>query len=443
VYISAHAMAPTDSDNVQAALRLGWLFAEVRGRARPGGPTSAEGRAFARGAWALPLGSERSAAEREVERQHALQAVAEGLHVDDAVPEELLKYLAPDPAVPAAGALPPPAQPAAPPAAAVPDPAAAPVPPAAPAAAPAPPAAASPPPTYSDEMRRLGTLLSSQKKTKDPETLATWLNFAHLLYKWDAHIQDTLLSASEVQANAYELGRALAETYWALDPRAVQTISKDGVVLPNPVSWSFLLGKERRAVISRLLGRLVAYFHPLTAPAVDGSVAVWGEVAANEEWRGEKDAVAKLRQQTSNWYSLVVAGLDPETLLKPYALLRSWRIFGKTFRVFGLEMVVGVISTAAIALVGLLAAYTDANKHLQTIVAALGVLGITGSALQARLKNTTQSTIARLQLDLSTDLVADQITDTPNAPMGARGPSRRRKAIAGRTVTAPLPPPRA
>jgi hypothetical protein len=288
-------------------------------------------------------------------------------------------------------------------------------------------------------MRRIGTILSGQKKDGDSDALATWLTFAHLLYKWDADIQDTLLSASETQANAYELGRALAETYWALDPRSVQTITKDGAELPNPVSWSFLLGDERRAIISRLLGRLVAYFHPLTAPAIASSVAVWGEVAANDGWRNEKDTITKLQKQTSNWYSLVVAGLDPETLLKPYALLRSWHIFGKTFRVFGLEMMVGTISTVAIAIIGLLAAYTNANKHLQIGLAAFGVLGITGSALQARLKNTTQSTIARLQQDLSTDLVADQITEIPESPMGVWGARLRRKAISSRTVTAPLP----
>ena len=222
-------MAPADSDKVQAALRLGWLFAEVRGRAKPGGPTFAGTPAFARGNWVLPLGSERSAPEREVERQQALQVEASTLEVDEPVPGPLLQSLALD--VPAA-------------------------------AAPVPAAAAGPvpEPTYSDVMRQVGTLLSSQKKDDDPDTNTTWLKFAKLLYKWDAHIQDTLLSASDAQANAYELGRGLAETYWALEPGAVQTITVDGVALPNPVSWSFLLGEERRAIMSRLLGRLVAYF---------------------------------------------------------------------------------------------------------------------------------------------------------------------------------------
>ena len=402
-------MDPPDAIEVRAAVRLGWMFAEVRGRARPGGPVATAGSGIVRGKWVLPLGSERSPAEREVERQFALMALAKDLKVDGPVSAALLKHIAPAsgaavPPVPGAGAVPVPA----------------------------------PVLTYTSELLRLGVLLSSQQRTNDPQATATWWKFAELLYRWDAHIQDVLLAESESSANAYELGRALAETFWALDPKSTQSISTTDGDQPNPVSWGFLLGKERRAVISRLLGRLVAYFHPLTAPAIDGSVAAWGEVAANKKWRDNEDAVAELRSQTSNWYSLVVAGLDPETLLKPFALLRSWRIFGKTFRVFGLEMVIGVISVAAIAGVGLLAGYTDTNKHLQTAVAALGVLGVTGSALQARLKTTTQSAIARLRQDLSTDLVADQITHTPPAPRGVRSARSRRRAIDRRNVTAPL-----
>jgi hypothetical protein len=299
-------------------------------------------------------------------------------------------------------------------------------------------AGVAPAPTYTSELLRLGVLLSAQQRTNDSQSIATWWKLAELLYRWDAHIQDVLLAESESYANAYELGRALAETYWALDPDSPQSVSTADGELPNPVSWSFLFGKERRAVMSRLLGRLVPYFPPLSAAAIDGSVGVWGEVASNKEWRDHEDAIKDLRTQTSNWYSLVVAGLDPETLLKPFALLRSWRIFGKAFRIFGLEMVIGVLSVAAIAAVGLLAAYSDANKHLQAAVAALGVLGVTASALQARLKTTTQSAIRRLQQDLSTDLVADQITDTPPSPKGVRAARLRRKAIDLRSVTAPL-----
>ena len=61
-----------------------------------------------------------------------------------------------------------------------------------------------------------------------------------LLYGFDAHIQDTLAARAFGTASAYQLGRAVAETYWALDPTAPAA---------DPTSWQFLLGPDRRAEI--------------------------------------------------------------------------------------------------------------------------------------------------------------------------------------------------
>jgi hypothetical protein len=381
--------APPDAANVRAALRLGWLMAEVRGRARPGGPSGGMVADMARGHWVLPLGSERSAAEREVEAEHALAAVAKRLEVD----------------FPAAATT----------QAGVPG-----------------------GPYFSEEMSRLGKVIADQRKQKDPRELTTWNQLARLLYRWDAQIQDGLLSTSDRLANAYELGRALAETYWALDPAAPPCVQQGQYSRLNPVSWEFLFGPERQADMARLLGRLAPDFAALAAPAVAGSVEVWGEVAANEQWRSADDAQEVLLQQVRNWYSLLVTDLDPETMLKPYAILRSWRIFKRAFRTFGLEMVVGVLGVAAIAALVLLVAYAPHYPVLKTVVAVFGVLGVTGAGLQARLKVTTQSMAARLSADLSTELVAEQITVTPAAPRSVNVRRTRQKAIGSRTVTASL-----
>jgi hypothetical protein len=386
-----------DAIEVAGALRLGWLIAEVRGRALPGGPGLDTASPMARGGWVLPLGSERSPAEREVESGHALSAVARRLEVDPPVTDP------PQPAAPQAGR-------------------------AAPAGG----------PRFSDEMSHLSRLLADERKQHDPHEETTWRSLARLLYRWDAKIQDSLLSRSDRLANAYELGRALAETYWALDTDAPATVQQDGHDRPNPVSWQFLLGDERRSDIARLLGRLTPYFAPLTPAAVAGSVEVWGAVAASQSWRDASDARPKLLEQVRNWYSLLVAGLDPETMLKPYALLRSWRIFKKTFKAFGLEMVIGLLGAGAIAALGLLIAYEPQQPALKAVSAILGFLGITGAGLQARLKATTQSMVARLSQDLSTDLVAEQITVTPTAPRVVRDKRIRQQAIASRTVTASL-----
>ena len=326
---------------------------------------------MARGYWVLPLASERSAAERTVESEQALSAVAKRMGVDSLVnPPLSLVAVGQGPAAGADW-------------------------------------------RFSDEMSRLGKLIASQRKQHDPQELATWRHIARLLYLWDAKIQDGLLSRSDQLANAYELGRALAETYWALDPDAPPKVQQGAYSRLNPVSWDFLLGVDRRADIARLLSRLTPCFAPMAAPAVASSVEVWGQVAADREWRGAATARQLLLEQIRNWYSLLVVGLDPETMLKPYALLRSWRIFKKTFKSFGLEMVIGLLGAAAICVLGLLIAYAPHQTVLKTAVAVLGVLGITGASLQARLKATTQSMVTRLSVDLSTDLVAEQITLTP------------------------------
>ncbi|HEV8065687.1 MAG TPA: hypothetical protein VGP46_12670 [Acidimicrobiales bacterium] len=317
------------------------------------------------------------------------------------------------------------------------------------------------PPHYSDAMRVLGKQFGEMKPrlteppSKDFNT--AWNAFANLMYHWDAAIQDRLLSKSDRLANAYELGRALAEPFWALDPGAPpETEDRTSHELrPNPVSWQFLLGPERRAVVTRLLGRLGPYFPPLAAPAIASSFEVWGTVVAPEvddwwpwgtrkkakkknDWWTADDAQAMIASQTGNWYSLLIAGLDPETLLKPYALLRSWKIFKKTFRVFGLELAVGLIGAGAVAVFGVLAANTKHSELLKALFGVLGVLGVSGASLQARLKATTQSSVTRLRQDLLTDLVASQITVTPTAPKGVRDKWLRQRAIGNRGITAPL-----
>jgi hypothetical protein len=374
-----------DAADVKTALRLGWLMAEVRGRARPDGPGKELAADMARGHWVLPAGSERSVAELQVEAEHALAAVA--------------KSLAVDPLAPVRGD-----------------------------------AAA----TCSEQACRLGRAISAQRKQHDPREQTTWNQIARLLYHWDAAIQDELLSRSDRLANGYELGRILAETYWALDPAAPPRLRQGSFNRLNPVSWDFLLGPDRRADAAQMLARLAPYFAPLAAPAVAGSVEVWGQVAADPVWRAVPGTQDALLRQIRNWYSLLVAGLDPETMLRPYALLRSWRIFKRAFRAFGQEMVIAVAGVAAFGALALLITYRPNLPLLTAIVGLLGAIGVTGAGLQARLKATTQSVIARLSADLSTELVAEQITITPAPPAGVNGRRARLRGIAARSVTAPL-----
>ena len=72
---------------------------------------------------------------------------------------------------------------------------------------------------------------------------------------------------SDTQACGYQLGRGLAECYWALDPGSAEGWD----------SWTFLFDQARCGELSRLAGRLSGYMQPFGAPAITGSLEVWKE----------------------------------------------------------------------------------------------------------------------------------------------------------------------
>lgn len=147
-----------------------------------------------------------------------------------------------------------------------------------------------------------------------------WESLANLLWKFDAHIQDELTAQSVTEAGAYQLGRGLAEVYWALDPRKV-----DG-----STGWECLLGNDRCNELSRLVGRLETYLPEYTASAVAGSIEVWRKVAPNPAWRGTIGQASKeLYLQIRRWYELVIVGQDPTTLVKPGQVMRNFRTIGR------------------------------------------------------------------------------------------------------------------
>ena len=88
---------------------------------------------------------------------------------------------------------------------------------------------------------------------------------AYHFFKWDAQNQDELVLGA-TQVAAYQLGRGLAETYWALHPERP----------PHEMgSWKSVLGERRRDTLLRLAGRLSAYIGPLVLAAIDESVRTW------------------------------------------------------------------------------------------------------------------------------------------------------------------------
>ncbi len=424
---------PDDADIVLAAVRLGWYVAEVRGRNRPDAPRRPGQIPPDRSGHALPLRAERTDSEMRIEAQVVLQALAARLGVD-AVWGEWFRY---SPSVDRVG-------------------------------------------------KRLARLIAKRRPEvplDDTKIPGEWDALAEIIYRFDAHIQDVLTAFSDSQACGYQLGRALAECYWALDPGITEPAAGPAPGArpagPPPDSWRFLFGDERCQEMSRLLGRLSAYMHPYTAPAIAGSIEIWKGLAANiGDWRKAAEgkappgAVASagpgsgvagsvgpgsgaagsrgpgsggaatgtaaaspwfeipqnaLYLQVRRWYELVILKQDPTTLIKPYALLRHFRLIRQAARVFGAELALGALSAGALA--GLAWALTrpQVAGWISTLLGVVAATGLSAAGLSARLKNTALAMFTRLRQDAYTDLVAVAISTCPPLP----GPARRqRRAVA-------------
>jgi len=401
---------PDDYDAVMDALRLGWYIAEVRGRNEGRAPLPVD-KPPKRTRHALPLRIERSPDELRIEAQKVLGALAGRLKVDadsaskSSFSDEVdgaAKALAGAAAAPALGS-------------GTISPAQAPAVPAAVASAGTATADASGTPGVVDSTAPSPTATASPAGAADGGGLDS---LEELIFRFDAHIQDTLAAESDTVVCAYQLGRALAECYWALDPN-----DADGWA-----SWSFLHGPERRSEIGRLLGRLSAYFHTYTAPAVAGSVAVWGNVAASSEWRNQASAYPALYQQVRRWYGLILLKQNPTTLIKPNQVLKDIRLVWRAVRLFWPQLLLAALAAAALAGFAYLLSASAVNSAAATVLGALGITGFSVAGLAAKVKNDAQAALTRLTQDAYTDLIAVAITTAPPPPASAQpsGPFRPR-----------------
>ena len=253
-----------------------------------------------------------------------------------------------------------------------------------------------------------------------------WADLAELMWQFDAHIQDRLAALSQTQAIGYQLGRGLAETYWALDSSQQE----------GSASWGFLLGERRCDELSRLTGRLAAYMPEYTAPAIAGSLEVWKAVVSTPTWLGHPArADVALYNQVRRWYELVVLGQDPTTLIGPAAVIRNYRTLTRAVNLFWPQLLALILSFASLVallyLVNTSGHYAWA-KALTGIVAAIGlsVAGLTGT-----LKNSAQALTKRLRQDAYTDLVAVAVQTAPPPP----NKSALQRALSRRTLTPVTP----
>ncbi|HEX9042925.1 MAG TPA: hypothetical protein VF838_18225 [Trebonia sp.] len=352
--------APADAPEVVCALRLGWYIAEVRGRYRPAGRQPPGNDLPRCGGYSLPLRIERTVAEQRAEAQAVLRKLCGDLQIDTV--------------------------------------------------------------TVDSQQQSRTVVIEQQARAlaaAEPGSAAAaaaWNDLSASIYELDSCAQDTLAAQSDMRAAAYQLGRGLAEAYWALDP--------DAACAPlMPWCWTFLLGEHRCEELARLVGRLSGYFNPYCAPAVAGTLHLWQSVASDQKWRtGAQD---HLYRQLRRWYELLVLGQDPSTLIPPYALLKDWRAAIHAVRALWAQLVTAAVSIGLVIALITLILSGSANASLKAVFGVVGVVGLSAASIAAGLKTTAQGLLSRLRQDAYTDLVAAAIAEAPGKP-GARN---ARKAI--------------
>ena len=171
---------PGDAATVVTALRLGWCMAEVRGRNRPDAPPGS-GIEPPRTGHALPLQIERTPGELRIQAQSLLIALTTKLGVDGDGKTHA---------------------------------------------------------SYAHMLDGDAQALAKARATGEASAAQQWDALAELIYKFDAYIQDTLAARSDTQSCGYQLGRAMAEAYWALDPGVLAGTGDSS-------AWWFLLSAER------------------------------------------------------------------------------------------------------------------------------------------------------------------------------------------------------
>ena len=371
---------PPDSISVLSAIRLGWYVAETRGRNRPGGPDPLSSKAPSRDQHQLPLRIERSPIELRIECQDVVAALSKPILGDSW--ETLFSGV--------------------------------------------------------DDAAKA---LEVAKKANSPDTIKRcWNAFAENIYDLDKTLQDMLTAQSEAQACGYQFGRGLAECYWALDLEPPQQSGKP----PTFQSWTFLLGESRCDELTRLAGRLTAYFMPYTSTAIAGTLVVWHLIAETPAWRASSDAGTALYDQIRRWFELVVLLQDPKTLVKPYAVLRNYKAAWRSINAFLPQLFFAVGSLALVAWFIYLLNTSQGDALGKSVLGVIAALGISTATIGSYLKNAAQSILYRVKQDAYGDLIAAEMTIAPRQPVNglklAGSEDRKRdrsvsRAVKARTLT--------
>jgi hypothetical protein len=365
-------------DQIRAALNLGWSMAELRGRIRYGHvePPGTVDYQFPREEYhALPIGGEHSLVEQQIATRVAVGLLAERFSLNDPLPQRN----------------------------------------------------EAPPDTIKKLAMDLEQKLEAAEKNSAPvrpdayppgsEVAKAWEAASEAIYYWDEQIQDGLGVSAELLA-AYQLGRGLAEAFWALDPDAPEPDRRPTVAStespPHPGSWEFLLGPRRQQMLGACLALLEGAFAPLTGPAVRGPLTRWCALVGDKKVRhGSEATLVALRGQLHNWRDVLLGSRDPISFAKGFGLKVAFQQAVRVARTLPLETFLLLGGIALMAAAGY-ALGSDTTKTGTAVAATvLGFFGVTGAGLLARAKAQAAVLSVHLREAFYRDLVEKQATVLP------------------------------
>ena len=352
-----------------AAMRLGWSMAEVRGRYRIGDDRERLGLLepvpkVRRVDNALPLMSERSEYEQRIEAEGVLKALADAAGLDvkcsdlTGQPKAVAAHLATD---------------------------------------------------------RLTVLTKALSKPKPGAAHDDWIELTNFFYAWDAVIQDQLACRDFGTSSAYQLGRGLAEIFWAFDAAAPPDDARSSAVL---------LGPTRVSQVNDLLDRLSHYFPALSSPAVKFAFGEWGKAQARGQVTASSETYQALAHQCIVWRDMMLTGKDPKLYMKPANLLDRAGQLGAVTRRFAPEIALLAVGTGVLSTGAALLSTGGATHALGAALTVLGVAGVSVSGVAAKIKDLANNLLQQLRNEFYEAAVAEATCFAPAAP--ATAPASRR-----------------
>jgi hypothetical protein len=234
------------------------------------------------------------------------------------------------------------------------------------------------------------------------KTAGLWPYIAEFLWAWDEAIQDDLAAQEFGTSSCYQLGRGLAESYWALDPSAES----------GSESWGHLLGEKRVSALCELLSRLSPTVLPtVTAGAITDTLMKWKRIALDPKLSGQYDAASALHDQVMLWRDLLLMAADPKDFADIGTIAKTARRSRHIVNFFAPEIVFGAITSAGLGVC--LYYLTGVGTNYQAIGAAVSALGLTGSTASATIKSFSQGVMDRVRLASDQDAVIKMITRLP------------------------------